>query len=183
MIGLDLDELECFKNDNTNININSYLNNLNKRENKKNKSSKKKDEDEESNSDEDDKNKKNQLFQQEPPLEFVKNIMEIFLGKNINNPYYQFSRKMIEEKKIIEKLNTLIPELKKYYLKCKYKKYLENIDSKKSITIFRQLIRVHGYKIRSIEKYQNGSKFLLYNVINTNKNKSPKKYELVVDFD
>jgi predicted adenine nucleotide alpha hydrolase (AANH) superfamily ATPase len=53
--------------------------------------------------------------------------MEMFLGKNNIHSYYQFSRKTLEQKNIIEKINLKINELKQYYLKCKHKKYLENV--------------------------------------------------------
>ncbi len=133
------------------------------------------------------KSSKNQLFHENPPYELVKEIMKIFLGDNLNNPCYQFTRKMIEEKRIIEKIETYIPELKKYYLKCKQGKYLENLDSKKIITIFRQLIRIYGYQVHSTEKYQNGSKFLLYKIDKIEKmkeqNKNHKKSNFTVDFD
>jgi hypothetical protein len=130
--------------------------------------------------------KKNQLFQQEPPEELIVEIMHIFLGENITNPFYQFSRKMLEDKKVIEQLGKWIPELKKYYLKCKHQKYLENLDSKKVITLFRQLIRLKGYSIEAHEKYQNGNKFLLYHIERKEKGrsiKSPKKTNFTLDFN
>ncbi len=129
------------------------------------------------------KSKKNQLFQEYPTEEFVNRVMRIFLGgDNKINTYFQFSRKMLEERNVIEEMNTLIPELRRYYLKCKHKTYLDNLDTKKAITIFRQLIRIYGYKIKSTEKYHNGNKFLLYQ-LEKMKKKSPKRMNFVVDFD
>ena len=130
------------------------------------------------------KSKKNQLFQEYPSEEFVNRVMRIFLGGGDNkiNTYFQFSRKMLEERNVIEEMNTLIPELRRYYLKCKHKTYLDNLDTKKVITIFRQLIRIYGYKIKSTEKYHNGNKFLLYQ-LEKMKKKSPKRMNFVVDFD
>ncbi len=132
------------------------------------------------------KSSKNQLFHENPPIELVKDIMKIFLGENLNNPCYQFTRKMLEEKKILEKIENYIPELRKYYLKCKQNKYLDNLDSKKIITIFRQLVRIYGYQVHSTEKYQNGSKFLLYKIDKIEKiieQKNNKKTNFTVDFD
>ncbi len=133
------------------------------------------------------KSSKNQLFHENPPIELVKEIMKIFLGDNLDNPCYQFTRKMLEEKNIIQKVENYIPELRKYYLKCKQNKYLDNLDSKKIITIFRQLVRIYGYQIHSTEKYQNGSKFLLYKIDKIEKNieqkKNIKKSIFTVDFD
>lgn len=128
--------------------------------------------------------KKNQLFQEYPPEEFIKRIIHLFIGKDTPvNKHYQFSRKMLEDKGVVVELHHMIPELKKYYLKCKHQKYLENIDSKKAITIFRQMIRLCGYTVKSVEKYQNGSKFLLYHLEKLNDVKSTRKINFEVDFD
>jgi hypothetical protein len=108
--------------------------------------------------------KKNQLFRTLPSKEFINEMMEMFLGKNNIHSYYQFSRKTLEQKNIIEKINLKINELKQYYLKCKHKKYLENLDIKKCITIFRQMIKLENYQLKSMEKYQNGKKYLLYHI-------------------
>lgn len=128
--------------------------------------------------------KKNQLFQEYPSEEFIKRMIHLFIGKDTPvNQHYQFSRKMLEDKGVIVELHHMVPELKKYYLKCKHQKYLENIDSKKAITIFRQMIRLCGYTVKSVEKYQNGSKFLLYHLEKLNDIKSPRKINFEVDFD
>ena len=128
--------------------------------------------------------KKNQLFQEYPSEEFIKQIIHLFIGKDTPvNKHYQFSRKMLEDKGVIVELHHMIPELKNYYLKCKHQKYLDNIDSKKAITIFRQMIRLCGYTVKSVEKYQNGSKFLLYHMEKLNDIKSPRKINFEVDFD
>ena len=135
---------------------------------------------------EENEKKKNQLFQQQPPDELIIEIMQIFLGENLTNPFYQFSRKMLEDRKVIEKIEKWIPELKKYYLKCKHPKYLDNLDSKKMITLFRQLIRLKGYHIEAHEKYQNGNKFLLYHIERKEQSKnikSPQKTNFTLDFD
>ena len=127
--------------------------------------------------------KKNQLFSKDnPPFDLVKNILYELLNKEINeNIYYEFSLKNLINKKIIEKINFYIPELKKYYLKCKHEKYLENLNEKKIITIFRQILRPYNYIITAIEKYDNGNKFLLY-IIQKNKN-SEKKINSILNFD
>lgn len=126
---------------------------------------------------------KNQLFQVIPPKNLVMDIMKIFLGENISNPNYQFTRKMIEERKIVDKINNYVPELRKYYLNCKQSKYLDKLDCKKCITIFRQLIRIYDYQIHSTEKYQNGAKFLLYKIEKSSNHKNIKKNNFTIDFD
>jgi hypothetical protein len=127
---------------------------------------------------------KNQLFSKDiPSFELVNKILYTMINKDLNeNLYFEFSRKIIMNKKIIEKMNQFIPELKKIYLKCKHKKYLENLNEKKVITIFRQILRPYDYNIISIEKYNNGEKYLLY-IIEKRKNLGLKKIDSTINFD
>jgi hypothetical protein len=135
------------------------------------------------NSQKDNDFKKDQLFTITPPLELVENILKLITMRDIDDVlYYEFSKKNIIDKNIIDKIQFYIPELKKYYLKCKHKKYLENLTDKKIITIFRQLLRVYDFNLRSIEKYNNGKKYLLY-IIDKKKNLSFKKVNSIINFD
>ena len=129
-------------------------------------------------------NQKSQLFSKDhPPFELVNKIIYIVTNKNLNdNIYFEFSRNILVTKKIIEKINEFIPELKKYYLKCKYNKYLENLDEKKIITLFRQILRPYDYSIATHEKYNNGKKFLLY-IIEKKHNLKLKKIDSIINFD
>lgn len=104
-----------------------------------------------------------QLFREHPPFELVNSILYLLTNKDLDKiKTYNFSRKIILNKNIIESIQVYIPELKKYYLKCKHSKYLENLNDKKIITLFRQIIRCYDYSIRAIEKYSDGHKYLLY---------------------
>lgn len=128
--------------------------------------------------------KKNQLFSKEiPPIELVNKILNNIINKDLNeNIYFEFSRKNLINKKVLDKFNLFIPELKKYYLKCKHNKYLESLNEKKMITIFRQILRPHGYIITAFEKYNNGEKYLLY-IIKKKKIINLKKIDSVINFD
>ena len=101
---------------------------------------------------------------------------------NINDIYFEFTKKNIVEKNCIERFSEYKEELKKYYLKCKHKKYLENLTTKKFITLLRQVIRPYDYSIKAYEKYENGKKFLLY-VIDKNKDFGLKKINSIISFD
>jgi hypothetical protein len=129
--------------------------------------------------------KKNQLFSKDyPPIELVQKILFELLNKDIrDNIYYEFSLKNLFNKKILEKINCYIPELKKYYLKCKHKKYLENLNEKKIITLFRQILRPYNYIISAIEKYDNGHKYLLYIIKKNNNDNDFKKINSILKFD
>jgi len=128
--------------------------------------------------------KKNQLFSKEPPpFELVNKIFYFLINKELNgNIYYEFSKKNLSIKKIIEKIDEYIVLLKEYYLKCKHKKYLENLNEKKLITLFRQILRPYDYTITSIEKYDNNKKYLLY-ILEKNKSNTLKKIDSIINFD
>ena len=126
---------------------------------------------------------KNQLFSKIPPFDLVSKILYILINKDINDYiYFEFSRKNLLNKNIIEKINLFIPELKEYYLKCKHKKYLEKLNEKKIITIFRQILRNYDFSINALEKYNNGEKYLLY-IIEKKKNLTIKKIDSLISFD
>jgi hypothetical protein len=54
--------------------------------------------------------------------------------------------------------------LKKYYIPCKYEKYVTDLNEKKLVTILRQIVKLHDYKVTSQEKYIDGKKTLLYSL-------------------
>ena len=66
---------------------------------------------------------------------------------------------------MVEKLTKLHDILKDYYLPCKGKKYLGDLDEKKCITLLRQFIRIHDYKCISREKSIKGRKTMTYRLL------------------
>ena len=129
-------------------------------------------------------NKKNQLFTKDPPsYELVNKILYTLINKDLDEDiYYEFSRRNIKIKNIIDKVNNYIPELKQFYLKCKHKKYLEDLNEKKIITLFRQLLRLYNYSLNSVEKCNNCQKYLLY-IIQKKKILTYKKIDSFINFD
>lgn len=127
---------------------------------------------------------KNQLFSKEyPPFELVNKILYQLLNKNLNDTiYFEFSRPIIKNKNIIKNMKQHIDDLKKYYLKCKHYKYLENLNEKKIITIYRQILRPYNFIIKAFEKYNNSKKYLLY-VIEKKKDLKLKKINSTINFD
>ena len=101
------------------------------------------------------------------------------MDDNIN---YNFSKNTIITRNIISKIENYIEEIKKYYIICKQKIYLENLNEKKVITLLRQLLRTNNFELKSKEKYDNGKKYLLYTIIKK-KNKYLKKINSVMNFD
>ena len=129
-------------------------------------------------------NFKNQLFAKiNPPFNLVKLIVGLLINYPFEDIYYEFTKKIINEKRVLEKIEPYIEELKKYYLKCKHIKYLENIDDKKFITILRQILRPYNYSIKAYEKYNNGEKYLLYVIMKNKEENKLKKINSIISFD
>ena len=53
-------------------------------------------------------------------------------------------------------------ELEKYYLPCKSRTYLHDLNTKNVVTVLRQFVKIQGYSIQSQEKYNKGDKFIIY---------------------
>jgi len=68
----------------------------------------------------------------------MKETFNVELNENIN---YSFSKKTILNKDIISLLEEKIDYLKKFYIKCKHKIYLENLNEKKSNYIIPTIIK------------------------------------------
>ena len=126
----------------------------------------------------------NQLFYKIPEKELVSKILSYFIPDIFDTNFY-FTRKDIEDKNILEDMKDDLHVLSTYYLPCKRKIYFTNVNSKKIITILRQILKNHNYKINSVEKYSKGKKFLLYNLdlIEDNTENDNKNYDLTVNFD
>lgn len=129
------------------------------------------------------KEKKEQLFKKVPSKEFVESILKLFIPNGFEDIYYQFSRKMIIEKGVVEKLEEMRDLLKEYYMNCKHKLYLEGINPKKAVTILRQMLRLYQYRVVSMEKYYNGKKYLLYKVEKIEIEKENHQKSLLVKID
>lgn len=128
-------------------------------------------------------NIKNQLFRADISLEFLINfihkLFQIELNTTIN---YSFSKKTLTTKNIKNIINENMEILKKIYIKCKHKIYLENLNEKKIITLIRQLLRIHKYDLKAKEKYENGKKYLLYTISKKFEN-NMKKINSTINFD
>ena len=127
--------------------------------------------------------KKDQLFRKNIDLLFLKKIFNNLFDIDLDdNTIYNFSKNTIISRNIISKINNYIEEIKKYYIICKQKIYLEDLNEKKVITLLRQLLRTNNFELKSKEKYDNSKKYLLY-TITKKKNKYLKKINSTINFD
>lgn len=122
-----------------------------------------------------------QLFRKKPTFEFVAKVAALYNIKEFKESQ-KFTLSNLENMKTVEKLNEIMPELKEHYINCKAKKYLENLDPKRAVTVLRQLLKSIEYNLVSKEKYANGHKFLEYRVEPLQKGSKVKK-KILVTFD
>ena len=107
---------------------------------------------------------KNQLFKKIPSKDFIIEILKLY-GLNDVNDDRSFTRNDLQKLDTVNKLIEYKTELYKYYLPCKGRLYLNELNEKNIITILRQLLKTLNYTLNSREKYIKGSKFIIYNII------------------
>lgn len=110
------------------------------------------------------KNQKNQLFKVSPNIEITEKILENFGIKGLEDNH-SFTRENLSDLSTVESMNEMYNELLRYYIPCKAKKYLIDLNEKKCITILRQFLKMQNHTLMSKEKYVNGKKILFYQVI------------------
>ena len=129
---------------------------------------------------------KNQLFRVLPDIEVINSLLQIFGLDTLKDTKF-FTKESLKENETVSRLTEMKDELEKYYLPCKAKNYITTITEKKSITILRQFIKVHGYTLISNERYIDGHKTSVYRLIEDNKESTPKKSKdkknIVISFE
>ena len=130
------------------------------------------------------KNQKNQLFKVSPNIQITEKILENFGIKGMDDNH-SFTRENLSDLNTVDNINDMYDDLIKYYIPCKGKKYLINLNEKKCITILRQFLKIQNYTLMSKEKYICGKKKLFYQVIpqqiDMNTNRDSEK--VVISFD
>ena len=110
------------------------------------------------------KNQKNQLFKVSPNIEITGKILENFGIKGLDDNH-SFTRDNLSDLDTVNSINEMYGELVRYYIPCKAKKYLTDLNEKKCITVLRQFLKMQNYTLMSKEKYVEGKKILFYQVI------------------
>ena len=103
-----------------------------------------------------------QLFKLIPKLNFLLELLHCYGLQNLEEQKY-FSRDDLVKLNSVNKIKLL--NLYKYYLPCKAKIYLYNLNEKKLITILRHFLKQFNYKLLSKEKYINKKKIIIYHII------------------
>lgn len=106
----------------------------------------------------------NQLFKTHVTDDLLHKVLRCFNYNEINTKKY-FCKLDLENYDTINKLNELKDELKKIYLPCKSKIYVDIVTLNDAITILRQILRLFNYKLVSKQKYINNKKIIFYYII------------------
>jgi len=75
---------------------------------------------------------KNQLFRISPDLKITIQMLNLFGIKDIEDNH-SFTRENLIDLKTVEKMNEIIDELIKYYIPCKSKQYLNELNEKNAL--------------------------------------------------
>ena len=127
----------------------------------------------------------NQLFLSKPPISIIIKMLKN-LGFSSLKDNREITVETMTKYKTIKKMENDIKNIKPYYLPCKARLFLDNLNLKKCITIVRQLLRLYDYDIIGIEKTINTKKVLFYHVdkkIKKHKTTIKKKKEYIIFFD
>ena len=119
---------------------------------------------------------KNQLFRRNPDRYIISDILKIFNIESLDDENFYFTKSDLLNSDIIDNITKIKHKLEVYYIPCKAKVYLENIDINKSITILRQFLKYLEYNLKLKEKYVNGIKNYQYFIV-------CNKKKVVIDFD
>jgi len=103
----------------------------------------------------------NQLFVKHVEKDLVQRLMQCY-GLDGFDDKRSFSKFDLENLNTVDNVNGIMEELRSYYLPCKAKAYLDNLDVKKSLTLLKQVIRLHGYFLQTKEKSVNTRKIMYY---------------------
>ena len=87
------------------------------------------------------------IFREIPPIEFVEEYIKIVGIRGLHDNTW-FSKACIN----LDKAEVLFPELEPYYLPCKADILHNSLTHGRVITIMRQLLTSHGFKLISKEK-------------------------------
>ena len=117
---------------------------------------------------------RDQIYSSQPSDELFQKIIEAF-GLTEIDTEQSFTRNNLRNNDTLAKLTNLIPYLKKCYLPCKARTYLNDLTYKNIITVFRHTLKTRGFTVLSREKYSKGTKYIHYRIINYKiKNAMPK---------
>ena len=128
--------------------------------------------------------RKHLFFRKIPDLTFVEKLLNCF-GIDAYGADITFTKEDLKNFKTLEHITCLLDELHTYYIPCKARVYLVNLDVQKCVTILRQIMRLHTVYLLSNQKMKNGLKSVYYTLIWPDRPQQLRKCDtgMVLTFD
>lgn len=104
-----------------------------------------------------------QLFCEQPSLEFMNDFLKCF-GLNGFDDTIEFCKGDLVDHNTIAKLEDMLLEIIMYYLPCKAKVYVNDLDEKRAITVLSQFIKLFSYRLSRKERIVNKKKIIYYKI-------------------
>jgi hypothetical protein len=126
-----------------------------------------------------------QLFRESVP-EVVANKITNCFGLESLKDASMFCRDDMIRLHSVEQISYMLDELKHYYLPCKARIYLHDLNEKKIITILRQILRLFNMSLNSTQKYVKYKKITYYYMTelnHTKKNLKMTQQNITIDFE
>ena len=107
----------------------------------------------------------NQLFTKQVDKDLLLRLINCFGLVSIEDKR-TFCKFDLQKMGTVEKLVSVVEDLRSFYLPCKAKVYLDNMDERKAITVLKQVLRLHDLFLQSKEKNFNNRKVMFYTLMN-----------------
>jgi Mg2+/Co2+ transporter CorB len=102
-----------------------------------------------------------QLFKEKVSDEVLNKLLGAFGLSGVSDDTI-FTKQDLTTMNTVEKVKDIKEQLLQYYLPCKAKVYLDDINESKCITILRQVLKLFQVKLTSKQKYINQKKCTIY---------------------
>jgi hypothetical protein len=99
------------------------------------------------------------LFRETPPLDVVVTMLGALGFTGITD-----NKMFCGEDLILDTIEAWAPILEPYYLPCKSKRYFQNLDARRIITLLRHILPPHGFRLQTYERHHQGKKRTVYQI-------------------
>ena len=117
------------------------------------------------------------LFRKVPSREFVDDILVHLKLQGLTDKRW-FTRDELN----LDAIDEWLPLLEPYYLPCKAKRFLNDMDSSRVITILRHILHPIGFELRTQEKMYKMQKTTMYQLYSDEVVRDLSANQLRVDF-
>ena len=119
----------------------------------------------------------NQLFVKHVNIDMLNLIIDCFGLSGIDDRRL-FSKTDMVRLGTAARITAIVPQLLDYYLPCKARIYLNNVTEKKSITILKQILKLHAHLLLSRERNSRHRKVILYQIVSEHERQAVQQIEV-----